>query len=472
MTMTHREAQNEMQRARVRANGRKLANNTRLFARGEGPSLEFGITLHGTEVVTIHPDGTYTLRNGGWATPTTLDRIRRYSPMTWQQLLTERGEWFIRLQPNPKDPRPERVERNIPKPYEATDPGDEPVKNPEGCVAGQIVTTEHVNETVRIFVKDVREDDIVDEDDLKKDRYDFIEVKRSWNDHVYIGENAQSYGDEGWAKFTGAERWQHRSTHTINDGEKVTYIQCSHCKEFDAIHERWHYAMHGVRYGRSFDQQTGYATYAAMMEQFGSQEAWQEAYITDFRARREYLKADREWDQRNRVPFFDGITVDSEGYAPRLREKGPSPAKLRRHEAAVAKMKKRIDKYVDGFVKELQKGTMPMPSEGDCWHCAMFDAIPPNDSATRLAKRGTTVEPVERMGSEHLLSHMEERYYVPSLAINALRERGYLDVGVYMLLDMNQDTKKMGKPHGQYDGVRRDIRRYLSKRLIPQAPQS
>jgi hypothetical protein len=39
-----------------------------------------------------------------------------------------------------------------------------------------------------------------------------------------------------------------------------------------------------------------------------------------------------------------------------LREKGPSPAKLRRHEAEVKRIKKRIDKYVDGYIKALAKG--------------------------------------------------------------------------------------------------------------------
>ena len=33
-----------------------------------------------------------------------------------------------------------------------------------------------------------------------------------------------------------------------------------------------------------------------------------------------------------------------------MRKDGPSPAKLRRHEKQVEKMKKQIDKYVDGFI--------------------------------------------------------------------------------------------------------------------------
>jgi hypothetical protein len=474
MLFTINMAQDEIKRARNKSAGRKLANNTRLYEHTDG---SFGITLHGTEVVTVNTDGTWTLRSGGWQTPTTLDRIRRYSPVNWK-LFSERGEWFMRLAPNPNDPHPERVEREIPKPYDATDPGDEPVKSTEGCVAGQTVATEHVGELVEIYRREMREHDVIQGDVVSKGfsddgRYDRVNVKRTWTDHVYIGQKSEQHGwDEGWANLPD-NRSGHSRQFVNEDGEKVTYVQCVHCKEFDAEHETWRYRMYGDRWGRKFDQQTGYATYAAMMERFhNDKDLWQQAYIEDFRARREYLKAAREWDERNRIPFYDGVVIDSEGYTPRLREKGPSPAKLRRHEAAVAKLKKRIDKYVDGFIAELKKGTMPMPSEGDCWYCSMFNATPPNTDATRLYKRGTTVEPGDTMGNEHLLSHMEERYYVPSLAVNALRERGYKDIGVAVWLDMDMDAKTMGKPRGHYDSVRRDIRRYLSKRLIPQAPTS
>ena len=106
------------------------------------------------------------------------------------------------------------------------------------------------------------------------------------------------------------------------------------------------------------------------MAEFGTVEAWHEAYLEDFRTRRAYLKAEREWDQRNRIPFYDGITVDSNGFAPRLRKDGPSPAKLRRHEAKVAKMKGRIDKYVNGYIEALKGGKLSMPSNGDCWFCS------------------------------------------------------------------------------------------------------
>ena len=447
-------AQEELSRARSKKNGRPLANNTRLFERGED---SIAVKLHATDVVTINADGTWTLASGGWNTSTTMQRIRGYSPA---RLFSERGEWFVSLEPDPNDPAPERYERTVPKPYTASDPGPYPIKTDEGCQAGTMIGTDHVDEIVDLtFRKDMREGDelvSVDRESSTASEYDSVKVKRTWTSWVFYGESSHSYGNEEW--------------NAIADKTDTTYEQCPHCKAFAAEHERWRIGMHGARWGVRFDQQSGYATYSKMMEQFGSQEAWQEAYIADYRARREYTKARKEWDERNRVPFFDGITVDESGYAKRKRKRGPSAAKLKRHEAKVAKMKKQIDTYVKGFVAELKKGTMPMPSGGDCWYCCLSQdggRTPMGDSMPTLYEDGTVKN---QPAPEHLLDHMKERYYVPSLAVNALRERGYKDIGIAIHLDMDFDTQTMGNPNGRYDGVKRDITKYLSKRVIPNAP--
>jgi hypothetical protein len=74
---------------------------------------------------------------------------------------------------------------------------------------------------------------------------------------------------------------------------------------------------------------------------------------------------------------------------------------------------------------------------------------------------------------EHLLSHMEERYYVPSLAVNALRERGLKDLGISLVLDMTENGMG-GRVYGNktYADVRRYLTAYMRKRLMPQAPTS
>jgi hypothetical protein len=370
---------------------------------------------------------------------TTMERIRGYSPA---RLFSERGDWYLRLEPSEDDPAPMRVEREVPKPFNATDPGAEPIKSELGCQAGTLVGTDHVNELVDLmFRKDMREDDelveVTREWTGDGTDYDSVRVKRTWTSWVYYGEFGQSWQDSEWQK---------------GDKTDTTYEQCPHCKAFDVEHERWRMRMHGARWGTRFDGQTGYATYRKMMDMFGNMEAWREAYLADYRARMAYIKAEREWDQRNRIPFYDGVIIDSDGYAKRERKGGPSKAKLNKHERAVKKVKEQIDTYVNGFIAELQTGNMPMPSGGDCWYCAMFG---------------------DKGGEDHLWNHMEENYYVPSLAVNALREKGYQDAGVFMWLDMNLDgTGKMGRPGGRYDNVKRDITSYLRKRLVPQAPTS
>lgn len=93
------EARDMMSKAR---NGRKkLANNTYLVrlaprdvpGRWDTDAPHYAVRLHQTDVVTMHPDGTYTLDSGGWKTTTTKDRINRYAP---HSLYAEKQEWWYR----------------------------------------------------------------------------------------------------------------------------------------------------------------------------------------------------------------------------------------------------------------------------------------------------------------------------------------------------------------------------------------
>ncbi len=60
---------------------RKLENNTYLERRGEN----IAIRLHRTDIVTHYPDGSFSLNDGGWNTPTTAERIQAYAP-TWARI--------------------------------------------------------------------------------------------------------------------------------------------------------------------------------------------------------------------------------------------------------------------------------------------------------------------------------------------------------------------------------------------------
>lgn len=57
--------------------GKPIAANTRLH---EGPNDSFWIRFWNTPVLGIHPNGYYTLNAGNWSSPTTRERINRYTP--------------------------------------------------------------------------------------------------------------------------------------------------------------------------------------------------------------------------------------------------------------------------------------------------------------------------------------------------------------------------------------------------------
>ena len=68
---------------------RKVANNTYARIQHDG---SIAVRLYSTDVVTIHPDNSVTLRHGGHKTDTTKNRINRFSPFYVRQ---ENWEWYV-----------------------------------------------------------------------------------------------------------------------------------------------------------------------------------------------------------------------------------------------------------------------------------------------------------------------------------------------------------------------------------------
>lgn len=75
--MRYNDAVQMLLTARSEGAGKPIGNNTRLV-RIDANTV--AVRLHGTNVVMIHNDGTYTLQAGGWRTVTTKQRINKYSP--------------------------------------------------------------------------------------------------------------------------------------------------------------------------------------------------------------------------------------------------------------------------------------------------------------------------------------------------------------------------------------------------------
>ena len=89
--------------------------------------------------------------------------------------------------------------------------------------------------------------------------------------------------------------------------------------------------------------------------------------------------------------YKDGMTINKDGSisgADKVSKKAEN-----KH----AKLIKSINKYSKDFALAILSGDVPAPSGGDCWYCSMF----------------------ESKDTGHLKEHVKEKYYVPSLLINA-----------------------------------------------------
>jgi len=98
------------------------------------------------------------------------------------------------------------------------------------------------------------------------------------------------------------------------------------------------------------------------------------------------------------TPFEDGITLYNNGT---IKGQGKDPKET-------IALTKRVKQYSKDYAKEFMKGNIPKPSNGDCWGCLFH-----KDGKPTIG------------GKEHILSHLEDKYYVPSMLYNMF-DSGYL----------------------------------------------
>lgn len=404
------------------------ANNTRVERRSDG---SYALLFHATDVATFYEDGRIVLDSGGWRTMTTAQRIANVT----RHVYSERGTWYVRAEPAESDPEPIRGERTIPKPFHALDPGPEPVR--DDSVPEHIAGTETLETEVRevlIPEGEWQEGDVILE---HREGYFSSRVRRNVTVATYWHEERYSY------------QYGANEPHTAYpDADEHKRIQCPHCAHHDRVHDAWDLAMHGERWGRNRGK--GYEQMVELLDGFGTRQAWQDAYLDEFRAVREARSAHKAWVERNRVLFEDGMEITAEGYAkrPNLKEVARQAKELR----AIAKRSDRINGFVKRAVAALANGEVAMPGSGDCWGCLMKPAEDRN---------------AEVFGVDHLDEHIEEDYFVPSMFVNALRASGYRDAGIYIFLGMRPEEGTMGQ-NASTDLVARALRKYLYSKLIPE----
>jgi len=93
---------------------------------------------------------------------------------------------------------------------------------------------------------------------------------------------------------------------------------------------------------------------------------------------------------------------------------------------------------------------LPVPNGGECWGCYLRDS------------NGN-----EAMGTDHLLSHMKEKYVVPSLVLAALRERGCSNFIISEAFNKPSPEAAVGDGFVAMtrEHVRRGVAKYMRRRL-------
>ncbi len=102
-------------------------------------------------------------------------------------------------------------------------------------------------------------------------------------------------------------------------------------------------------------------------------------------------------DAGKRFVFADGLTIHPDGT---VSNTGQAPD---------TKTLRQVRKYARDFASAFANGKIPAPNNGDCWFCLM-----------RTADNKTLGEVTHH--ADHILSHIEEKYYVPSLLMRAFEQ--------------------------------------------------
>jgi hypothetical protein len=98
-------------------------------------------------------------------------------------------------------------------------------------------------------------------------------------------------------------------------------------------------------------------------------------------------------------PYSDNMTIDGTGT---VNGAGVEPK-------AEQKLARRVTEYARAYAHAFVTGKIEKPGPGDCFYCHM-ETVPDRHNLGEVL--GDT---------EHILSHLDEKYFVPSLLVNAIK---------------------------------------------------
>lgn len=156
----------------------------------------------------------------------------------------------------------------------------------------------------------------------------------------------------------------------------------------------------------------------------------------------------RSWQKPPQAIYDDNMVIEPDGKLSGCK----TPAQMK----AEQKLRAQVRKYAKDFITALKAHKVPLPSGGDCWYCSLHEV-----------KTGKPLgELTKTNGDSHIREHIKEKYYVPSLAVNALKAMGASRAGESTLWAL------MGHPGAQvwpgdfiYEQIEKSIKRYVYREL-------
>jgi hypothetical protein len=136
------------------------------------------------------------------------------------------------------------------------------------------------------------------------------------------------------------------------------------------------------------------------------------------------------------------------------------------------KQLKAIDTFIKNYINKLTSGKMDQPGNGDCFIC-QFESGSENIEVGQMDKSGKVTP---GSNSDHLIGHMKEKYYVPSIVWNAIRSQCYDSDGYWGNPNMTNGLSQFDKhniscwfnPNSEHKPMANDMTTQRVKKIMKQ----
>jgi hypothetical protein len=131
--------------------------------------------------------------------------------------------------------------------------------------------------------------------------------------------------------------------------------------------------------------------------------------------------------------FFDGIQIDLKGNVLNPLTETIKESLANKHKL----LDKLITRYCDGFQAMVEAGELKVPSSADCWYCSLVtnEGVCLGDATTN---------------DDHIIQHLREQYFVPSLLYNAIKTKKYYDPALIFHMIQHNKNGKMARRELRY----------------------